>query len=68
MKMYLYLDAHRIDFFQRFYSADMVSGVRFQVSEKAEVSVYPSIKRQVNRVANHAQGVIQNRGTKVYRQ
>jgi len=33
----------------------MVSGVRFQVSEKAEVLVYPYIKRQVNRVANHAQ-------------
>jgi hypothetical protein len=42
MKMYLYLDAHRPDFFHRFYSADMVSGVRFHVSEKAEVLVYPS--------------------------
>ncbi|CAB1076516.1 hypothetical protein D1AOALGA4SA_4312 [Olavius algarvensis Delta 1 endosymbiont] len=52
--MYLYLDAYRLDFFHRFYSADMVSGVRFQVSEKAEVLVYPYIKRQVNRVANHA--------------
>ena len=66
--MYLYLDAHRLDFFHRFYSADMVSGVRFQVSEKAEVLVYPHIKRHVTRATNHAQDVIQNRRTAVFRQ
>jgi len=32
MKMYLYLDAYRLDFFHHFYSANTVSGVRFQVS------------------------------------
>ena len=68
MKMYLYSDAHILGFFHRFYSANMVSGVRCQVSEKAEVFVYPFIKRQVNRVANHAQDVIQNRRTVVFRQ
>jgi hypothetical protein len=46
MKMYQYLDAHRLDFFHRFSSVDMVSGVRFQVSEKAEVLVYPYMKLQ----------------------
>ena len=66
--MYLYLEAHRLELFHRFYSADMVSGVRFQVSEKAEVLVYPYIKRQVNCVANHAPDVIQNRRTAVFRQ
>jgi hypothetical protein len=67
-KMYLYLDAHRRDFFHRFHSADMVSGVRFQVPEKAEVFVYPYFKRKVNRVTNHAQDVLQNRRTAVFRQ
>jgi hypothetical protein len=66
--MYLYLDAHRLDFFHRFSSADMVSGFRCQVSEKAEVLVYPYIKRQVNRVANHAQNLIQNRRAAAFRQ
>ncbi len=63
-----YPDAHGRNFFHRFYSSDMFSGFRFQVSEKSEVLVYPYIKRQVNRVANKAQDVIQNRRIAVCRQ
>ncbi len=55
VKSNLYLDAYGLDIFHSFYSADMVSGF---TSEKAEVFVYPYIKRQVNRVVNHAQDVI----------
>ena len=40
MKMGLYLDAHRFGFFHRFYSANLVSVFRFQVSEKAELFLY----------------------------
>ena len=52
MKMCLHLDAHRLDFLHRFYSANMVSGFRFQVSEKAEVFVSSKTKRQEDRSAN----------------
>gem|GEM_PF-4679041 len=63
MKMYMYLDAHRLDFFSAFFfrrfsfpayaslQTGSQTGVRFQVSEEAEVVVYPYIKRQMNRVA-----------------
>jgi hypothetical protein len=68
MKIYPQLDAHRLDFLHRFYSANMVSGVRFQVSEKAEVLAYPHIKRHLNRAANRAQELIQSRRTAGFRQ
>ena len=48
MKMHLRLDAHRLNFLHCFYSANSVSGVRFQVSGKVKAIAYPRIKPHQN--------------------
>jgi len=41
MKIHLLIDARRLNFFNRFCSANLVSGVGFQVSGKVGARAYP---------------------------
>ena len=80
MKIYLYLDAHRLDFFHRFSSTDMVSPltlrfrrdrrqvsrVRFQKRQRHSSILKLNDKRTVPQIK--LKMCLKNRGTAVIRQ